>query len=72
VELRRANVLDDDAVERIKEAVAREAFQVRQSHSPRAEFDTEMRQYLDRLFEGNGASASVECRSTPNANNQAP
>lgn len=50
-ELHRIKILDDAAVGRIKEAVARAAFQVLPSHSHKSAFEAEIRQELDRLFD---------------------
>lgn len=51
IELRRANLIDEDAVDRIKEAVAREAFQARPTHLSKSQFEAEIRQQLNRLFD---------------------
>ncbi|MBV1691352.1 hypothetical protein KRR38_27620 [Novosphingobium sp. G106] len=50
VELRRAMIFDEDAVERIKEAIVRAAVQVRPSHTHVADFEIQLRTKLDRLF----------------------
>jgi hypothetical protein len=50
VELHRANILDEPAVERIKDAIVREAYNASSSPLPRAEFATQLHLQLDLLF----------------------
>lgn len=49
-ELRRVNVLDDAALDRIKAAVMCEAGFFRRPHLPQADFEADLRSRLDDLF----------------------
>jgi hypothetical protein len=51
-ELRRAGVLDDDAIDRIKDAIAREISLSRPRSPYKEQFDENLRGRLDRLFAG--------------------
>ena len=73
-ELRRAGVIDENAVDRIKDAIARDISLSCPRSQPKREFLTGIRQRLDRLFAGQepvgdaralagsaGMSAGEEC-----------
>jgi hypothetical protein len=51
-ELKRAGVLDDEAIGRITDAIAKEIFLSRPRSFHNEEFDTNLRRRLDRLFSG--------------------
>ena len=51
-ELKRAGVLGEDAIGRIKDAIAREISLSRQRSPHNAQFDANLRERLDRLFAG--------------------
>jgi hypothetical protein len=59
-ELRRSGVLNDPAVERIKDAVAREAFQVRPSHCSKREFEADIRAQMDRMLNAASEFCQIE------------
>jgi hypothetical protein len=50
-ELRHAKILNDEAVGRIKKAMAHVAFQEHPSHASESEFEAEIEKQLDRLFD---------------------
>ena len=52
IELQRANLLDQGAVDRIKEAIAKEISLNRPRSVSAENFDEHLRQRLDRLFSG--------------------
>ena len=52
IELRRVGVLDDGALERIKEAVANDLLLATPSHMSREAHKASIKQRLDRLFAG--------------------
>lgn len=52
IELRRAGVLDQSAVDRIKDAIAKEICLTRPKSIPHEQFSTSLRARLDRLFAG--------------------
>lgn len=49
-ELRRAGVLDDGAVARIKDAIAKDLALGRPNHTPKEEYEASIRRRLDELF----------------------
>ncbi len=55
IELRRVGVLNDDAIERVKNAIADDLMLSRPSYMTRAEHEASVRQRLDRLFAGSEA-----------------
>lgn len=54
-ELKRAGVLDDEAIDRIKDAIAREISLSRPRSPHNEQFDANLRGRLDRLFAGEEA-----------------
>jgi hypothetical protein len=52
IELRRAGVLDEDAITRIKEAIAKDLLLSRPRHAERDAYENTLRGRLDRLFAG--------------------
>lgn len=51
-ELRRAGVIDEDAVGRIKDAIAKDIVLTRPISQPKAMYDAAVRRRLDALFSG--------------------
>jgi uncharacterized 2Fe-2S/4Fe-4S cluster protein (DUF4445 family) len=52
MELRRAGVIDEDAITRIKDAMASDLLLSRPRHAEREAYETTLRGRLDRLFAG--------------------
>lgn len=64
-ELRRANLLDHDAVERIKDAIASDIVLTRPRSATKAGFDQSIRTRLNKLFAGEDVlSATKEIAKT--------
>lgn len=63
IELRRIGVLDDEAIERVKNAIADDLMLSRPSHMTRAEHEASVRQRLDRLFSGSEALSGAKAES---------
>jgi hypothetical protein len=59
-ELRQLNVIDEGAVERIKDSGVRAAFSFRPLHTPSSEFETKVRELFDRLLDELDTSKSGE------------
>jgi len=55
IELRRAGVLDEAAVDRIKDSIAKEICLTRPKSIPHDQFRTNLKARLDRLFAGEEA-----------------
>ena len=73
VELRRANVLDDAAVERIKDAIADDVSVTAPRPLASPEYRDEVRTRLDRLFAGEqdvGSAEALSFEATPNRLNE--
>ena len=63
IELRRANVLDQPALERIKDSIAAEVSLTAPRSMASQEYRTEIRARLDRLFAGEHEIGSAEALS---------
>lgn len=60
IELRRVGVLDDEAIDRVKNAIADDLMLSRPSYTTRAEHEASVRQRLDRLFSGSEALSEAK------------
>lgn len=72
IELRRANVLDESAMERIKEAIADEVSLTAPRSIGRQDYRRDMRARLDRLFAGEQEVGSADALSFNAAEDGAP
>lgn len=67
LELRRVGVIDEDAIDRIKEAIAKDISLSCPRSQPKRDFLTNIRSRLDRLFAGTAPVGDASLMGAPDA-----